>query len=483
MRTRIDGFGLCAGMLLALLGPGTVRPALAWDPSTTHSGLTERALYASRFHATLAQQLGRPLGGFEPLRLDPSALDPDLARTLRDRLAQLDSAGGCRPDQDGVASAMTWARAGAVLEKTPPERGRHHFFEPGKRSGLDDGPGLSGETHAVRLTFDNGATVRDIATGQAFALDGMPALDWLWSPRNDLGLPVFFDNWQRAASATKPSERESALVRALLALGGTLAVLEDMGQPAFVRNDFRGEFLGKEDGSPFERFVADRYGSVALPAPAKPVVRPTLESFFVAADGKGLAQRTQASFFSAGSLPNEVRYVAGQDAQQLPEAANESLRFPKPAVGVLDLRKTGVTRHWKNQGVRVLAYRRDDDSVAFFLDDAVYADCARRWLPEIEAYAAGWVNHLLRAKLEVSLVDQAASVVLSGVGETLDPQSELHVLVEDDNGMRKEIAFSRLSLGKAGPFVVPPGARKIVAYAIGRDRGGRFVAIGEQRVP
>jgi len=41
-------------------------------------------------------------------------------------------------------------------------------------------------------------------------------------------------------------------VRALLALGGTLTVLEDMGQPAFVRNDFRVEFLSHDAGSELE---------------------------------------------------------------------------------------------------------------------------------------------------------------------------------------------------------------------------------------
>jgi hypothetical protein len=68
---------------LALLPP---KSALAWDPATTHAGLTERALEASKFHATLAHQLGRALGSLEPLRLDVSALDADVARELEDPL-------------------------------------------------------------------------------------------------------------------------------------------------------------------------------------------------------------------------------------------------------------------------------------------------------------------------------------------------------------------------------------------------------------
>src|SRR5512147_69772 len=141
--------GLVAAALL-LVACGLPRSVKAWDAGTTHRGLTAGAVSASKLHALLARHLGRPLGSFEPLRLDHGALDPDLARALKARLERLDPAGGARPSPDGVSSAMGWVLAGAVLEKTPPERGRHHFFEPGKRAGLDDAPGLSGEVYAVR---------------------------------------------------------------------------------------------------------------------------------------------------------------------------------------------------------------------------------------------------------------------------------------------------------------------------------------------
>ena len=39
-----------------------------------------------------------------------------------------------------------------------------------------------------------------------------------------------------------------------------MAVLEDAGQPAFVRNDFRGAFLQGNEGSAYEQFVAEQYG-------------------------------------------------------------------------------------------------------------------------------------------------------------------------------------------------------------------------------
>jgi len=59
-----------------------------------------------------------------------------------------------------------------------------------------------------------------LAAGTAFTLEGKSALNWIESPSNDLSVPVFFDNWERAVRLASPRERESALVRALLALVG-----------------------------------------------------------------------------------------------------------------------------------------------------------------------------------------------------------------------------------------------------------------------
>ena len=481
--SRGGGRAILAGLAVLLIATLSSRPILAWDPATTHAGLTDRALSVSRLHAMLAQQMGLPLGGFEPLRFDAGTLDPDLARALKSRLDRFDPAGGYRPSADWVALASAWVKAGAVLEKTPPERGRHHFLEPRKRAGLDDGPGLTGTLLATRLTLDDGATVRDAMTGQAFDLEGMVAIDWVWARQNELGLPAFFDNWERAASAPQAAQRETALVRALLALGGTMAVLEDMGQPAFVRNDFRAEFLADEAGSSFERFVADCYGAVALPQPATPVARPDVDSFFLAADDKGLAQRTQERFFSAGTVPADAPYDAAETSADLVRVLNQGLPFPAPVLTALDLRQADRINYVEREGVRVLAYQRSAGKVHFFLDQAVYADCARRWLPEIEGYAAGLVNHLLRAKLTLSLADKNVTVKATGFTGRPEPGAIVHVLAEDDVGVRKEIAQSPLQPGMALTFSVPAGVRKLAAYARGRDGGGPFVAAGEMTLP
>jgi hypothetical protein len=469
-------------LLLAGIAALLPRPALAWDPATTHAGLTERALSVSKLHATLAHQFGRALGSLEPLHLDMSVVEVNAGRILKYRLEALDPAGGYRPNGEGIAMASAWVQAGAVLAKTPPERGRHHFFEPQKRTGLDDGPGLSGTLHAARLTFDDGATVRDSATGSAFALEGMSALDWLRSPQNDLGLSPFFDYWALAVSAPQANQRETALVRSLLALGGVMSVLEDAGQPAFVRNDFRGEFLAHDAGSEIERFVAEHYGSVSLPAPSAPISRPSLDSFFVAADGNGLAQSTQRRFFSTGTLPNNFHFHTNQSPAAVARDVNLSLKFPEPAVSTLDLRQSGRTRYVVRDGIRILAYQCDGDRVRFFLDQAVYADVARRWLPEVESYAAGLVDYLLRAKLQITVEGNTATMTVNGVMALAAPAATLHAFWEDEAGKRTEFATQLLRQDTPLSFAIPQGARKVAAFVRGQDSSGDFVAAAETRV-
>jgi len=465
----------CAGVLL--VSPVT----RAYDPATTHAGLTERAVQASRLHHALAR-LGRPLGLLEPLRIGLDLLDQNQRRVLQARFATLDPAGGYRPGPDGVAGAGHWVVAGAVLAKTPPERGANHFLDPASGKGLSDDPGLSGVVHSVRLLFDGGTSVRGIAAGTAFTLDGKSALDWIESPANDLSVPVFVDNWERAVTLAEPRERESALVRALLALGGVVAVLEDAGQPAFVRNDFRGEFLQGNEGSAYEHFVAEQYGRTGLPAAAALVSRPDIASFFASADGKGLANRTQRYFFSEGTIPTDVSIDRDSKATDVVRRARASLVFPSPTLSRLVLRPTQHRRYLALEGRRVLAYENSGSQVHFLLDDAVYADMARALLPEIAGYAAGLLDHLLRASLEMAVRENKVTVRLGG---EVKQGGALRVFAEDGAGRRRELpgVAATLAPGEEIAVDLPAGAKKLAAVLRGRDAGGPFVAAGEVTLP
>ena len=471
---------------LTLAGALVASPALAYDPATTHAGLTERAVIASGLHKVLSRRLGRPLGLLEPLQIHSKYLEPTVRRSLWARLGALDPAGGYRPGADGAATAMSWVVAGAVLAKTPPERGRNHFFDPSTRKGLDDSPGLTGLAHELRLSLDDGATVREMATGTAFDLTGHSSLEWLASPANDAGLPALLDHLERSAVAADPAERESSLVRALIALGGILAVLEDAGEPAHVRNDFRGSYLRKpaggssESGSAFERYVSSRYGRAGLPAPATTIRRPTLESYFTGSDGEGLADRTQRRFFSSGTLPEDPPVDPAMNTRDVLRAARESLAYPQPAITELSLKELGEKHYLNVDGRRALAYVRVPGRVRFFLDEAIYADAAKALLPEIAGYASGLLDHLLRAGLQLKATGREVTITLEGAG-ALTAEAKVRVFGDDVVGGRKELTTVALSGGQV-VVKVPADVKRVAAVVRASDGAGPFVAIGEAQI-
>ncbi|HVV52725.1 MAG TPA: hypothetical protein VHO06_23900, partial [Polyangia bacterium] len=237
---------LAAAVSLAALAGG---PAHAYDPATTHAGLTERAVLASELHRVLTRRLSRPLGLFEPIVLTRADLDPTVARLLGGRLDALDPAGGYRPGPDGAASALAWVVAGAVIAETPAERGSKLYYDPARGSGLTQAGGAFQIGHDLRMLFAEGGGLRGAATGTTFNLTGPPSTEWLLAPENDVGLAAFYDSLEAAAVAERPGPRATALARALMALGGTLAVLEDAGDPAHVRNDFRAAYLDEGGAS------------------------------------------------------------------------------------------------------------------------------------------------------------------------------------------------------------------------------------------
>lgn len=501
---RVPAILVPATLGAAIVVTSLVAPSVAhaYDPATTHAGLTERAVLASELHRTLSHRLSKPLGLFEPVVLRRGDLTGGEARSLPGRLDALDPAGGYRPSPEGVAPALAWIVAGTVIAETPAERGRNLFYDPVRGNGLAQAGGLTDVGHGLRMLFDAGG-LRGAATGTSFNLTGRPSTEWLAAPDNDVGLRAFYDELEAAVAGEMPGPRGTAFARALLALGGTLAVLEDAGDPAHVRNDFRGAYLGVgssspfDRGSPFERYVADTYGRSGVPAAGAPVNRPTVMAYITAADRQGLADRTQRRFFSDGTLPEDGivdRDTTGADVMR---DARESLPYALPALPRLDLQGLGDKRYayasveaepgapQRAGGAppprrRLLAYLRVPGRVRFFLDGAVYTDTARTLLPEIGAYGAGLIDHLFRAEIRLEVAaDSVAVSIVDARGEVR--QGEVRLYAEDAAGRRR--AFATAPAGSAPTrLTIPAGTRRIAAVLHGEDDAGELVAVAEQPV-
>jgi hypothetical protein len=498
-RRRVDrragrGVAVRLGLVVVCLAGdllGRASLARAYDPATTNAGLTERAVVASTLHQVLTRRLGRPLGLFEPLALELELLPVSQRRLLWGRLMALDPAGGYRPGDDGTNSAVGWTMAGAVIAKTPPERLQNMFFDPSTKMGLRDASTLDGLGHSLRAAADSGG-FRALATGTDFSFEGMSSLDWLESPQNDLGLPALFEHLEQAVVAPERAQRNANLVRALLALGGVLTVLEDAGNPAQVRNDFRASYLQGAAGSPFDRgppydrAVADRYGVQGVPAPKRVVRRQSWKAYFTGADGQGLADRTQRRFFSAGTIPEDSLVDHDTTELDVVQAARESLTYALPGVPRLDLRQLGQIRYVTapdgagGEPRAVLGYERVPGRVRFFLDERVYADTARALLPEIASYAAGLVDHLFRTSIRLTIAGGRVRADILAAGRQL-PVGRIVLLAEDARGHRQAIGAFATRPGTVVDLSapVPAGARRGPPDLAGDDAAGAAMAFAE----
>jgi hypothetical protein len=492
---RIGGAAVCFGAALAV----AAGPARAYDPATTHAGLTERAVLASTLHRVLVHRLSRPLGLFEPVPLRLSDLPEAERDGLTARLGALDPGTGYAPGPDGSASALAWVVAGSVVAQIPAERAQHFFYDPSRGAGLTDPGGLLPIGQGLRQMIDSGdGGFRGLATGTSFNMTGLPSTAWLTSDRNDVGLAAYYRELEVAVTGEDPGRRATALARALLALGGTLAVLEDAGDPSHVRNDFRGAYLGAggsspfDRGSPFERFVAESYGRMGVPTAARPVSRPTVMAYITGADGEGLADRTQRRFFSDGSLPEDSIVDRDTTPAEVMRDARASLPYGLPRLPHLALAALG-RRHYayapgedgkpapaEGKGRRLFAYERVPGRVHFFLDDAVYADTARALLPEIGGYGAGLIDHLWRGELQLEAKEGTVHVALADArGEVTGGQIRLYA--EDAAGKRR--AFAAVDPTAEGVSVeIPAGTRRIAAALRARDAAGELVAVAETPV-
>jgi len=437
--------------LLAIL---LALPAHAYH-AATHAGLTERAAFASSLHTRLMQHLGRALGLYEPLALDGGERDP-ARRELMRRLMQLNPESGLQPDR-GRLSALGWLVAGAAIEGVPAERTRHHFYDPTRNRGLDEVDGEALRTR-LRSAASGIGSVRGVFTGTTFDGSGMASPEWMRSADNEWGLGRFGDELERSVAAPTAAERDGALARALLAAGAIAHLVEDAGDPTFVRDDYRVAL--EADAGPYERFVVAEYGRIGVPdLGGAPIVKPRLGALFHDGDGSGLADRTQSRFFTPGTLPDSGRYTRPQTA---PSAALAGYA-------------AGAVPH-------LARYERTPRGLVWSLDERCYADYARALLPETARYAAGALELLFRGRLDVAAGSGAATVTVHDVALG---RGTVSVYADVGDGARKLVRARNLGGAADGDSVLevylPAGTRRVGAVFRGVDGAGEpLVVVQEQ---
>lgn len=462
---------LLAAVLAALL----TAPAAGWEASSTHAGVTEAAALGSGLHAALGTAHGRELGLYEPL-----TVKRETAAALYEKLALLEPSEGYVPDARGRQPALAWLVAGAVIEDLPALRARHHFLDPVHDTGLTKG---RGKGLVARLYA---------ALSRAHVPDGgMPAADWIFSPDNDLGMKRFWKELEASASAETREARDAHLAYALLCAGAMTHVLEDVGSPSRARDDWAEHMselgAGPSDrGSRFERLAALAYGRLGVAQPTTPVAREKARDYFTAADGKGLADVTAARWYSSGTLPAPLLVAKRPRPGELPErVAKAQRRFPSPRPqGELDLRAAAVAGVALRDahGVCLANYRFEDETLSWYISDECAAEQLAAILPEVAAYAAGFLEFLFRGSLTVSPRGEVST------GAVALGKGTLRGYAEDASGNRRAVgeAWAIDAAGAEAALAeieVPDDAVRVIAVFRGVDANGEeLVAVGEARI-
>jgi hypothetical protein len=449
-----------AAALLALAL--TAGQAHAWEAQTTHAGLAEQAALSSRLHKRLVA-LGFDGGLFEPLTIPPAD-----APVLLKNLKLLSPSHGAVPDARGRQSALAWVAAGASLADIPARHAANHFYDPALRHGWEnpDRGVFQGVSDSIRE-----------AIGRAqLPAKGMAAVDWITAKDNPFNLAQFNDQYGKAVSAATPGERSRHMAAALVAAGGLLHVLADLGSPSRVRSDEAAHFTslggGPDDlGSRFERIAALAYGRLGVPAPARVITRDHLLDYFTSKDGTGLADFVARTYFSPNTLPEPTR---------VGDETKPRLVRPQPALPArLNLmaasREDGTTLR-QTDGTCLARYRVERGVVTFGLDDDCMLEQVSALLPEVAAYETGLMDFLVRGELTVTASNGQLSIKGVNLGA-----GDVDVLVEDDLGVRKSIGKATVAAGSAelARLAMPATGTRVVAVFRGTDGAGEpVVAVG-----
>lgn len=483
-----------AGLLLLTALQGA--PARGYEAASTHAGMTERAaLHGNQLHLYLTSVHSLPLGIFEPVRLDLNRLGYLQREDLRQAFRALDPLKGYRPSAQNINRALAWLAAGSVVEEMPFSRGRHHFLDPHTGRGLHNAKGRWGLSLRMRLwdSTDGGGSFGGIWTGSNFNLNGKSVLTWARHKNNDLSLPRHLTHRLAALTARTRAARRHHLAAALLTAGALLHLLQDMAVPAHVRNDFARTYLAQRSNieldrsSAYETLVRKLYGRSGIPKASGTIPKfSRFDDFFKNSRGTGLAQRTQRSRYSLGSLPKPLQLRRSMTSTAIHAAVRKATPIPGPPIKGLRLRSaSGAGLYYGTQSNPYLfAYRVTSGSrLDFTLDNRCYKASAKRLVPEAVRYSTGILAHLLRGR--VALQRQGSRLGAKHSGPVLGAGTVI-VLWDDAKGRRSRLSktATRAGLGPGAPLTsvdlarLPKGARQVVIAWSGVDAHGEPLVMG-----
>lgn len=497
-----------AAIAVVALSPA---PARAWDPSTTHAELVERAVTTSPIHVRWMEGSDLERGVFSPLRVDPRRLPDDVRRhivlALRHAHAESGATGlggpGACPGAsappatrarcvDGdrwELSALGWMQLGVVAEIEPRDRMLHHFVDLEHPEGDTWSDRRLGRVASRVEHRRAGATVSELAAGTAFEGTGPSATAWLKDETDPWAPPATMAALRRATMAASRAERDQALALGMMGMGALLHVLQDLSVPAHARGDVTSFFapLSRTPGDrglPLQELVRIEYGRGRVPAAlplapraARPgVLSPSLAGHVLGDDGfEGLASVAGHRFLSEQSVPEPRVLPPRLDAQEAAAALLEGSGLAEVETAGARMAPWPASEGYLLSGAgRPLAAFEVDDvgQVRLYLERRIFRDQAGHLLPLAIDVSRSVLDLLMPAFPPARREGSDVVVDLTGLEHYIDPK--LHVLTEDASGQRTIVRRVRLVPGgkSRAPEALPQppkGGRIVLAFVATSD--------------
>ncbi len=498
---------VCGGLVTA------PTPAHAWDPSTTHLGIVDRAAHESAVHLRWMASSELQRGLFTPLRVDPALLQADERRLFTTALARVPSGSGVEPlggpgacpgDKAPAATqlycvagdtwemlAIQWLQFGVLAELSPSARAVHHFVDRRDPTRLEFSDPQRPLLLRSRQVRHNGAPLAGYITGSSFAGTGASAIAWLDDANDPLAPARLFHHLELAATHPEPRTRDHHLAMALVGLGAVMHVLQDMAVPAHARGDVSAFFLrlsnsAGDRGLPFNEHARLAFGRHGLPGARDPeAVASTRGHALVAGlrahflgDGaaEGLAVVTGRRFFSERSVPQP----RALDPDATPEAAAAALLVdtdldPGELAGAVLSPWPADRGYIKTVTGRPLAaFDTDDHGVTHaYIDEAVYREQFAQLLPRAVDATRSLLDWMWPTWPELTYDAKAGHLDFFVAADWTNP--ELLVFTQTPEGQRTISQKIRLQPGKRNRAAnLPPvveDQRRVVVLRARRSTG------------
>ncbi len=458
------------------------RPARAWDPSTTHQTMLQRAVLDSAMHRRWMDQSGMQRGVFSPLRIDPARLSAEERRAITLALRRSHAASGaqalggpgacpgpgappstrklCVEGDLWEASALGWMQLGMLVELVPRGRLLHHFTDlktPQAPTWTDRGLPRSVLRTKHRRS---GGTVAGRANRTLFEGESRSAAAWMEDEADPFAPPRMFEHLRASATAPDRAERDHHLAMALLALGATLHVVQDLSVPAHARGDVTAFFaplstIRGDRGLPLQEFARLTYGRIRLPGvvslspradetgtedgeAAPELLAPDLRAHLFG-DGtfEGLVHFTGRRFFSETTVPSPMPL----DPELDPERAAAILL--EHAELAPEEKKGATLRPWPSEtgylvtrtGRPLAAFDTDEAGrIRLYLDRQVYRDQCAQLIPKGVQVSASILDLVFPA-FPRHVYDRATNILELEIPADVR-RPELLTFVEDRAGHR-----------------------------------------------